>query len=382
MTAPIWQALGEAPNPITGNCGPTDNDWCGTQLVNPQGVVLVDNPDPVRGPPKMFKYTVNYHDGQFTNAGGITYSDQRACTSTPGRLIARAKTEWWLRWFMLVDDSWIGRFPKQDQLQDWINDPVNGAALDGGSGVQFHHGYDDHRTEQGSAPMYTGMDDKGPWCKLIGLQPDGSTVEKKRFVKQPLQRNHAYEWLLHTVHDTDPANGLIELWVDGEPIATGFRGATMYPGTFNYLIACLYRRWSIGSPTYQDGSPLVWTADAKPGVKYPALFTPKKGARVYDDSGMPQSHYIGGLCVGAARDAVMNLYPTIRGGNVAPTPPAPPANPAAPEWLWKDVAGGLAAQVAAADAEVKAATDRRDALVKTRDLLAGHLNKGDAWLAP
>jgi hypothetical protein len=361
MTAPLWQALGEAKNPITGNCGPADNDWCGTQITNPQGVVLVGNPDPVRGPAKMFMYTVNYHDGQFTNAGGITYSDQRACTSTPGRLIARAKTEWWLRWFMLVDDSWIGRFPKQDELQSWINDPVNGAALDGGSGVQFHHGYDDHRTEQGSAPLYTGIDDKGPWCKLVN---GATSTEKKRFVKQPLQRNHAYEWLLHVVHDTDPASGLVELWIDGEAIAIGYHTDTMYPGTFNYLIACIYRRWSIGSPTYQDGSPLVWPADAKAGVKYPALFTPKKGARVYDDFGMPQSHYIGGLCVGATRDAVVNLYPTTRGGSVATTttpaapanfdPAQPSVNPNAGAKQLMATRDALVAQVAAVQAQIDA----------------------------
>lgn len=73
--------------------------------------------------------------------------------------------------------------------------------------------------------------------------------------------------------------------------------------------------------------------------------------------------------------------PDIWDGDLTVTAPTP-ANSAAPEWLWKDVAGGLAAQVAAADAEVQAATQRRDALVKVRDLLAGHLNKGDAWLAP
>lgn len=291
----IWQGLGDSPNPISGNCSDTSNDFCRTQIVRADAVQVVANPDPVRGPPKMFRYEVRFQDGTYTNPQGVTYSDQRACTSMPSRIRANPGDEQWWRWFHLVPESWVGRFPKQDQLTSWPR-----VGLDGGSGFQFHHGYSDNRTETGSAPLYTGIDDKGPWLKLVD---QATSTERQRWTKQPLQRNHAYEWLLHVVHHTDPGRGLVELWIDGEPIVTGFKTYTMYAGTFNYAIVCLYRRFSIGDPS------LRWPAG-----------TPLAGKPVYTDGdGARQAQYLGGLCVGKTRDSVMNLYPSTRGTVADPT---------------------------------------------------------------
>jgi hypothetical protein len=351
-----WQALGEAANPVSGNCGPADNDWCSTQRVRDDAIRLVDNPDPTRGPPKMFRYEVRYQDGQFKNSQGITYSDQRAMTGPPPRLWVSPGTEQWWRWFHLVPQDWIGAFPKQDQLADFPR-----VKLDGGSGFQFHHAYADNRIETGSAPLYTGIDDNGPWLKLVD---QATSTERKRWTYQPLRRLHAYEWLLHILHSPDPNVGFLELWIDGDMIASRYQTQTMYPGTLQYPIAGIYRRFSIGDPS------LVWPPR-----------TLLAGNPVYTDGdGMRQAQYLGGFVTGPTRDYVMSKYPTVRGGNsVATTPTAPTVD------ATKALAG-LDAMVRARttldavlldiDADIAALQLHRAKIAVARDALAAALDKG------
>lgn len=351
MTAPTWHALGESSNPITGNCGDTDNDFCSAQRTRQDAITLVDNPDPIRGPAKMFRYEVKFQDGQFTNAQGVTYSDQRAMSGPPARLWVGPGTEQWWRWFHLVPDNWIGRFPKQDQLYDYDN---GRASLDGGSGFQFHHAYADQRTETGSAPLYTGIDDQGPWLTLVDQA--SSAVRRKFSPLLPIQRMHCYEWLLHINEDPDPAKGFLELWLDGINVIPRFSTQTMYPGTLQYPICGIYRRWSIGDPS------LTWPAGTK-----------RAGQKVYGSDGAVQWQYIGGLATGPSRDSVVMLYPTTRGGSVATAPTSSPA--AVPT---------TATMSAAQKADwLKTLQDTRDALAAqakalqaSADTITAQLNRG------
>lgn len=354
MTAPLWQALGTSPNPISGNCGPADNDWCSVQATRADAIRLVDNPDPIRGPPKLFRYEVRFQDGQFTNAAGVTYSDQRAMTGPPPRLWVGPGTEQWWRWFHLVPDDWIGAFPKQDELLSYPR-----VKLDGGSGFQFHHALPAGGTETGSAPLYTGIDDKGPWLKLV----DQTVGERKRWTYQPLKRMHGYEWLLHILHSPDPSLGFLELWIDGDPVIPKYQTQTMYAGTLQYAIAGIYRRWSIGDPS------LRWPVGS-----------PRAGSLVYPDGdGMRQAQYLGGFVTGPTRDYVMSVYPTTRGGNVAPTPVVPAIDATkAKAGLDQLIAqkAPLDAAVSALDAQIAGLKTQRDEIAKVRDGTVAVLNRG------
>src|SRR5476651_957546 len=79
----IWQAMGdEQPDPTVGNRG---NGWFGAQRGRVDGIKVVPNPDPVRGPPLIFNYNL-LHGDAYPLPPAVAYSGARSLSTPPSRL--------------------------------------------------------------------------------------------------------------------------------------------------------------------------------------------------------------------------------------------------------------------------------------------------------
>jgi hypothetical protein len=363
-----WTALGsKGAGSFVGNCDDNAQEFCRTRMKRPESAQVVDNPDPVNGPPKMFRYEVKWGDN-FPNE-----SDVRCLSSGPWRIWRDNGDEAWYRWYTLQPPDWVGNYPKWDQLYDWPK-----VKHDAGVGMHFHHEPFGGGTEPGSAPIYTGADNDKLWLALID---QATSTTRKAFTLAPLKRGHAYEWLFHVKWSWDEKVGFIELWLDGELVIPKYTTHTMYPQTRIYPAMGLYRNYNIGGHTDQNGNPLIWRTDAKPGVVYPSGFVPKKGELVFkDDNGTPGVQYIGGVALGDTREDVMAVYPSKRGGVVATTPDLgpPTANPKAQAGLQQLIAQRtlLEPLVAQADQAITQITALRDAAKKVLGDTVALLNQG------
>jgi hypothetical protein len=308
----IWQAMGdEQPDPTVGNRG---NGWFGAQRGRVDGIKVVPNPDPVRGPPLIFNYNL-LHGDAYPLPPAVAYSGARSLSTPPSRLWFSKGAEVWFRWTHRWPASWVGKYPRAPQqgevydwLSQWVIDPK--AYKGGGSGLELHHAHSAGGQENGSAPLYTGADDQSVFLNLIN-QADSSV--RKQWL-WPLVRERTYEFALGVLLDPDPAVGWLAFRIDGAMVVPKFQTATMYPDYDRiYPCAGLYDDSSIGDPN------LVWTADAKPGVIYPPRFVPKKGAKVYPLGDLePRYQELGGFAVGDTEDDVDAAWPITRG---APMPP-------------------------------------------------------------
>ena len=278
-----------------------------------------------------------------------------------------------------LPSDWIGWFPKNDELASW---PARG--IHGGSFLEFHHAPNDGNwaaLRPGSAPFYLWATDKSFNAYLLETDPTSANFGGLRadhtWTLAPIARGTWQSFVVHYGFSTDPAKGFVEILADGKTVVPRTAAGTLYPNTFCYPQVGIYRRGFIGDPS------LKWASGASTGIVYPAGFFPATGSRVFPkDDGYPQSVQFRNLRIGRTVGDVM-ATPTTTGATTPSGGTATPApTPAAPEWLWKEIGGDLDAQVAAAQAEVDAATQRRDALAKIRDRLSAQLRKGPQWLVP
>jgi hypothetical protein len=225
---------------------------------------------------------------------------------------------------LMLDGSWIGWFPKNDELGNWPGDPLTGkGGIHGGSFLEFHHAPNDgnwNNLKPGSAPFYLGATGTHWRAYLLDANPNGGNFGGLRpdaTWLRPMSRWQWTDFVIHALWSTDPAKGYIEIFVDGAPWVPRFKAATLYPSTFVYPQIGIYRRDFIGDPN------LRWQAPARTGVTYPAGFFPAAGARVFPiDGGYPQSVSFRNARIGNALEDVMATPPT-----PAPTPATPgPAN--------------------------------------------------------
>lgn len=366
----LWTATGsKGAASLQGN---TDVEWFRIQSIRPASVCVVDNPDPLRGPEKMFRFEVRYGD----NYPGM--SDSRCLVTGPAKLWVDRGTEQWWRWWTLQPEDWIGLYPKWDQQSDW---PAVGSS--GGSGLEFHHEPFGGGVERGSAPLYTGASDTSLWLHLV--DPATGAV-RNAFDLVPLERARCYEWVLHVLWDWDPVKGFLELWIDGANVLPKLQTATMFPNTRIYPVAGIYRNFNIGGQIDQNGNPLVWTVGAKAGASYPHGFVPAPGQLVYPDAGgYPGAQCLGGFAAGSSRDDVMNAYPvrsaTSPGGSVPSQPMVVP--PKAQDGLALLIAERpiLDAQIAALDESIAKLSQTRAALAQLRTSTTALLDRGP-WDQP
>ncbi|HEY2848368.1 MAG TPA: hypothetical protein VGI97_00695 [Gemmatimonadaceae bacterium] len=265
------------------------------------------------------------------------YTEQRSLWDVSQHLFHEGGESWFGLSVMLPAD-WIGWFPKNDELGNWPgnHDALKGG-MHGGSFFEWHHGPENGDWGDpnlgGSAPLYVVATDTAIKLYLVdpvvGPRPDAIWN-----VVPSLERQRFYDLVIGALWSTDPKKGWVEAYADGKQVAPRFLTSTLYPlprpPTFVYAQAGIYRRDFIGNPT------LTWPADAKPGVSYPPLYVPKKGAKVFQDGGgLPQSVQLKNLRLGTAKEDVMTL-PTDTGKadagatTAASAPPTPAAAAATP----------------------------------------------------
>lgn len=380
MSDLIWTATGSKGDAsLQGNCGDADNEFCRVQTPRPESITVVDNPDPARGPEKMFRFEVRFGDVY------SYYSDSRCLITGPGKLWHDKDVETWWRWWTYQPSDWIGAYPKWDELMSWP-----GVSAGAGSGMEWHHEPYGGGIENGSAPIYTGVSDDSLWLGLVEAPPN-NTAGRQKWTRA-MVRGRIYEWLFHAYWSPDPAKGYLEVWIDGEMWIQRFQTYTMFPNCRTYPVLGLYRNGRIGDPS------LTWPDNGRGDINYPHGFVPKKGQRVYTrDDGYPGAQLIGGLAVGYTREAVMNAYP-VRGGPALPQPTSPPVadNPtpaAAPaveplaqnlnrdkvdSWRMQLInqRAQLEPVVGQLDAALATLTQLRDTARKVLDDTAAVLNKG------
>ncbi len=317
-----WKAFGEGPHPLSGN---TDNEWFKQQTIRPESQTVIDNPDPSVGPPKLFRFEVKFGDN-FPNM-----SDCRSLISPPAHCWVSPTdppTEEWWRWIHRVPVDFVPIYPKWDQLYGW---PDPGQSASAGTGLEWHHEPFGGGQENGSAPIYTLSALLGLLMSLVKKPPNNTSAYQGFTLDAPLKYGHNYDIVCHFLWSPDPAKGLIECWVDGVKVVS-FKTFTMYDNCRSYHVAGIYRNFNIGGHVDEKGNPLIWPADATPGVNYPYGFVPKKGELVFPkDDGYPGSQMLGGFACGDVLADVLNLYPGPNnsiGGSTVPIDPVPAPVPA------------------------------------------------------
>jgi hypothetical protein len=260
----IWRGdFSEGPASLTGHCKPGQNQWCATQLMRPEQIQVV--PDPLNPTRPVARFEVKHGDA-YKN-----YTDTRALVSGPPQLWEDEGSERWYRFQVMWPENWVGRYPKWDQLNN------GNAYSDGGSVVEWHHDAGG-RYETGSAPLYFKADDHDILMCLVD-QATSTCREQKRLA--PLQRGKWHDFVVHAKWSSNPAVGLLEVWLDGQSVARE-TGANKYPGMKNYLLVGLYRNGHIGDP---------------------ALLAPN-GLPVYGSDGAAQQVYVAGFVAGTTEASV------------------------------------------------------------------------------
>lgn len=128
--------------------------------------------------------------------------------------------------------SWQSMFPKNEW---WGQDPKG----DGTVFFQIHHVNVKSNTYSGSPPLlFTADNDKIYVTQCLAyLCP-----EKAIRHSEPLKYDHWYTFTLHTKHSSNPKDGVLELWIDGEK-KIDLRTALLFGSDFgNYILTGQYRR--------------------------------------------------------------------------------------------------------------------------------------------
>lgn len=326
----LWRSTFDGPSPLTGNCAVGANEWCNAQLARI---------GQIQAQPPWARFEVRHGD-VYRN-----YSDARALLTGPASLWAYEGDVRLVAFSVKVPATTLTRYPKQDELQSWINNPQSGAALNGGAIAEWHHDMGG-QIETGSAPLYLFIAD-GKFRLQIIDQIVGSptfSAPLASFDLAAITYDVEQRFVLGVGFSADKAKGWVCVYdASGAPLMPRQAAVTIRPGSkASYFAAGLYRRDTIGDPQY------VWPAGAKPGVMYPDSLVPVAGGKVYPQpGGYPGVVYLGNFALGATKESVM-------ASQVAP--PAPSVDPIAAAPLLIATRDALVAQAQAAQAQADAIT--------------------------
>jgi hypothetical protein len=299
----IWRGdFEEGASSLTGHCNYGDNGWCNEQIIRPEQIQIVSDPDPVFEGHHAVRFEVQYGDVY------KTYSDSRSLITPPLQMWEDEGNERWYRWQVMFPQDWVGSYPKWDELG------TPASRNNAGSFLEWHHsGFG----ETGSAPLYfRGRDKTLEMC--IVDHATSACVETIELAE--LLRGHWHDFVMHAKWSSDPSIGYLEIWIDGVNVLPKHMCANKFAGMQNYLTLGLYRNLHIGDPN---------------------LLFPD-GTHVYGTNGTPAVAYVDGLIAGKTRESVMPPDPTPApqpttqapaGGDTTPpvgqTPPSGPSTPAA-----------------------------------------------------
>jgi MYXO-CTERM domain-containing protein len=248
----IWRGdFDDGPSSLTGHCNAGENGWCNAQIIRSQQIQLVSDPA-FQGHGLAARLEVKFGDAY----GG--YSDERTLLSPPISMWEDEGNDRWYRWQAMWPDSWVGDYPKWDELTDGARSPA-------GSILEWHHDANG-QVETGSAPLYLGANNTDITMCLV----DYTTRTCREIIKlATLLRNHWHDFVMHAKWSSDPNVGFLEMWIDGVNVLPKHMGPNKYPGMRNYLIAGLYRNGHIGDANllWPDGTH-VYGTDGTPGVAY------------------------------------------------------------------------------------------------------------------
>lgn len=187
------------------------SQWSKTQAVSADRLSVVSSP--VREGQYALKATVRQGDdpiGASGNRNELVYFGNEAVGS-----------EYYYKWSTLFPDD----YPSEKTWQLF---------------AQWHH-----FGCCGSPPLQFIVN--GEQIMLAGV---GKTVWTA-----PLERGKWYDFIMHAKWSPDPAEGFLELWVNGEKVVPRMAVATMFPNDTNYLKLGLYRNSTIApvGVVYHDG---------------------------------------------------------------------------------------------------------------------------------
>lgn len=138
-------------------------------------------------------------------------------------------------YFREGDDVWISwqaMFPSDGW---WGLDPKGGGTIF----FQIHHVRTSNESYDGSPPlMFTADNDTLRVVQCLAyLCPQSAT-----HYSEPIAFDHWYTFVLRAKHSSDPANGKLELWIDGQQVLDE-QAALLFGDDFgNYILTGQYRR--------------------------------------------------------------------------------------------------------------------------------------------
>jgi hypothetical protein len=316
-------------------------------------------------------------------ADGSAYSEVRALKHADGVRLEEGDV-CSVDWTTQIPVGESTYFPKPDQ-QDWPRIYLAKYSI-----VEVHDGPnagppmngDWSKLPPGGATIYTFIGREGhgiQWPAPLGVE---ATDYFFAYAPLILGKKNTHSLIFKT--SEDPKVGWLGymvngLWVVGAP-GKPLPAKTKFKNTYNYVMGGAYSRGVIGDPS------LPWVVDPKPGVVYPAEFTPKKGARVFPrDDGYPRT-----LIFGDAMFEKLAVDATLPGGGTVAVDPVK-----AEAWRVNLVAttvaaevgvGQISAQIAllqrvvdsvgALQETIKALSAIRDSLANVSTPARGVLNQG------
>ena len=292
----IWRGDFEGgASSLTGHCNYGDNGWCNEQIVRPEQIQAVSDPDPVFEGHHAVRFEVKYGD-----VFG-SYSDERSIMTPPTQMWEDEGNERWYRWQVMWPQGYVGSYPKWDELG------TPSSRSPAGSIVEWHHS--NGGVETGSAPLYIRGADKFIEICLVDQK---TSACRETINLTELVRGHWHDFVMHAKWSSDPSVGYLEIWIDGVNVLPKHMGSNKYPGMQNYLCIGLYRNVHIGDPN----------------LLYP------DGTHVYGTDGAPGVAYVDGFIAGKTKESVLPPDPTpTPGGSTPPTSDGsttPPSGTAAP----------------------------------------------------
>jgi hypothetical protein len=240
--------------------GNRDNEWFNAQIGRAEQAIVVDG---------ACRVEVRHGDTY------STYSDDRALLTGPSpQCWAHEGDTRFLRYRVQFPQSWVGRYPKADELPSWPK-----VYHDGGSHMLWHHDMGG-APELGSAPLYLKADHSRIYLVPVYQEGPQFSAPIALLPLAPVLRGVWQGFVVRTRFSEDPKKGEHQVWdlSTHQELLPTYQCQTLRPGSKGcYLSAGLYRRGTIGDMA------MTWPIDPSPGVSYPAPFTPHRGQPVYSD---------------------------------------------------------------------------------------------------